>query len=80
LTSSANENPSSALIICSIWKTNFGIITDRLRYKTNPNIPKIISVEVNRLKPLPSRRETNGAKIKASRIDKARITIISVSK
>jgi hypothetical protein len=39
-----------------------------------------MNVEVNLLKPLPSSKATNGAKIKASRIDKARITRISVSK
>ena len=39
----------------------------------NPNTPKINNVEVIRLNPLASNKETNGAKIKASRIDKARM-------
>ena len=46
----------------------------------NPNIPKINKVEVKRLKPLASSIETKGAKIKASKIERARIIRISVSK
>ena len=46
----------------------------------NPNTPKINSVEVMRLNPFASRIETNGANIKASRIDRANMIIISVSK
>jgi hypothetical protein len=46
----------------------------------NPNMPKIMSVDVSRLKPLPSSKETNGANMKARRIDRARIMRISVSK
>jgi hypothetical protein len=53
---------------------------DKLKYIMNPNIPKIISVDVSRLNPLPSSKETNGANIKASRIERARIIRISVSK
>jgi hypothetical protein len=45
---------------------------------TNPKIPKINKVEVSRLKPLASSIETNGAKINASKIARARIIIISV--
>jgi len=46
----------------------------------NPNIPKIISVDVSRLIPLPSSKATNGANIKASKIAMARMIRISVSK
>jgi hypothetical protein len=56
------------------------MMMDKLKYIMNPNMPKMISVEVSRLKPLPSSRETNGANIKARRIDSASIIRISVSK
>ena len=43
-----------------------------------PNIPNVISVDVRRLKPLDSSKETNGAKMNASKIDKASTISISV--
>ena len=43
-----------------------------------PKIPNVISVDVRRLNPLDSSKETNGAKMKASRIDRASTISISL--
>jgi len=45
----------------------------------NPKIPNVISVEEMRLNPRDSRRLTNGENMKARRVARARIIIISVS-
>jgi hypothetical protein len=45
---------------------------------TVPNIPKVNNVDVRRLNPLDSSKETNGVKMNARRIDRASIISISL--
>jgi hypothetical protein len=55
----------------------FGIINERITYKANPVVPKIINVADNRLKPSFSSILTNGLKINASRMEKINIRKMS---